>query len=69
MVQRSSTMEEKIVCHSDNLIGNAKRIPLSEAVSDLLDKGAVDGARRMETMHAEIEEFLGIDIDSLIPEA
>jgi len=61
------TFEEKLVCHADNLIGRGRRITLEEAVSDLRSKGAFAGAARMEEMHSELERFLGIDIDSLIP--
>jgi tRNA (cytidine56-2'-O)-methyltransferase len=63
------TMEEKIVAHADNLIGGSRRIPLSEAVADLRRKGAFAGAERMVALHSEIESFLGIDIDELIPSA
>lgn len=61
------TWEEKMVCHADSLVGSRRRKSLSEAVRKLRDIGAEAGARRMIELHKEIEEFLGIDIDSLLP--
>jgi len=61
------TMEEKIVCHADSLIADRKRTSLDEARSDLIKKGATSGADRMAALHLEIEGFLGIDLDLLLP--
>jgi uncharacterized protein len=58
--------EEKIVCHADSLVGNRSRRTLSEAVDKLRSKGAQKGAERMENLHLELENFLGIDIDELL---
>jgi uncharacterized protein (TIGR00295 family) len=62
------TLEEKLVCHSDNLVGSARRRPLSVPVRKLLDKGADPAAERMRRLHIELEEELGIDIDQLLPD-
>ncbi|MGA1822123.1 MAG: tRNA (cytidine(56)-2'-O)-methyltransferase [Thermoplasmatota archaeon] len=58
--------EEKIVCHADSLVGSRRRKTLSEAVNKLREIGADAGADRMMALHRELEDFLGIDIDSLL---
>ncbi len=62
------TLEEKIVCHSDNLVGSSRRRPLSVPIKKLKEKGADLAAVRMEYLHKELEGILGIDIDELLPE-
>ncbi len=60
------TLEEMIVCHADNLVGDHKRRPLSAALERLRIKGANAAVVRMEALHEELETLLGIDIDELI---
>lgn len=60
------TLEEKIVCHADNLVGEHRRRPLSDVVKRMRSKGAEKAALRIEELHRELEEKLGIDIDELI---
>jgi tRNA (cytidine56-2'-O)-methyltransferase len=62
------TIEEKIVCHSDNLVGSSRRRPLSVPLEKLRKKGAHDAVTRMRHLHSELEDILGIDIDSLLPQ-
>jgi tRNA (cytidine56-2'-O)-methyltransferase len=62
------TLEEKLVCHSDNLVGSKGRHPLKRSVEKLVEKGALAAAERMVALHLELEERLGIDIDLLVPE-
>lgn len=62
------TIEEKIVCHCDNLVGSRNRRPLSVPVERLRRKGAEKAADRMVALHRELEEVLGIDIDALVNE-
>jgi HD superfamily phosphodiesterase len=61
------TLEERIVCHSDNLVGSRGRHPLERSVQRLRDKGAYAAADRMIALHLDLESKLGIDIDALIP--
>jgi len=62
------TLEEKLVCHSDNLVGSRGRHPLQRSVDKLREKGAFAAADRMIALHKELEDRLGIDIDLLVPE-
>ncbi len=62
------TLEEKIICHSDNLVGSSRRRPLSVPINKLKEKGAELASVRMEDLHTELEDILGIDIDELLPE-
>ncbi len=62
------TLEEKLVCHSDNLVGSGRRRPLSVPVRKLLDKGAPEAAERMRRLHLELERELEMDIDQLLPD-
>ncbi len=57
------TIEEKMVCHCDNLVGSHRRRPLSIPVERLKEKGAEKAAQRMISLHEELENILGIDID------
>ncbi len=60
------TLMEKIVCHSDTLVGDRRRRSLDEAVTKLRDKGAMDAAERMISLHHELEQLFDIDIDELL---
>jgi tRNA (cytidine56-2'-O)-methyltransferase len=60
------TIEEKLVCHCDNLVGSKRRRPLSVPVEKLKAKGADAAASRMISLHEELEGLLGIDIDGHI---
>jgi len=60
------TLEEKLVCHSDNLVGSRGRHPLERSLSRLREKGAHAAADRMVALHLELEDRLGIDIDLLV---
>jgi tRNA (cytidine56-2'-O)-methyltransferase len=62
------TLEEKIVCHSDNLVGSRKRRALLVPLERLREKGAQSAASRMQALHLELENILGIDIDELLPD-
>ncbi|QLH75015.1 MAG: HDIG domain-containing protein [Methanomassiliicoccales archaeon] len=64
-----STLEEKIVCHSDNLVGDNEIMTLAEAVEDMEVRGYRTTAERMKVMHRELSELCGIDIDLLLEDA
>ncbi len=63
------TIEEKIVCHSDNLVSNDKVTTLQEALDDLNSKGYLATALRMKAMHEELSLLCGEDIDIMLSEA
>lgn len=60
------TLEEKIVCHSDNLVGDHEIITMDEAVEDLQVRGYNVTAKRMMAMHEELSRICGEDLCLLI---
>lgn len=60
------TLEEKIVCHADNLVSDDKVITLLEALDDLNSKGYSNTAIRMKAMHQELSLLCGEDIDIML---
>jgi uncharacterized protein (TIGR00295 family) len=63
------TIEEKIVCHSDNLVSDDNVTPLQEALDDLNSKGFTNTAIRMKAMHEELSLLCGEDIDIMLADA
>jgi uncharacterized protein (TIGR00295 family) len=60
------TIEEKIVCHSDNLVSDDRVTTLQEALDDLISKGYTNTATRMKAMHQELSSLCGEDIDIML---
>ncbi|MDD1770904.1 MAG: HDIG domain-containing protein [Methanomassiliicoccales archaeon] len=61
------TLEEKIVCHADNLVKGPEGIQtLEEASGEVLRKGHEVTVQRMRVMHRELSEACGVDIDELV---
>lgn len=48
------TIEEKIVCHADNLIGNNERITIHDAIRTAKEKWSPDALERLTRMHFEV---------------
>jgi uncharacterized protein (TIGR00295 family) len=63
-----STLEEKIVCHADNLVGDADYMTSSLAYADFVRKGLRDSGERMLVMHRELSEACGTNVDSIVEE-
>ncbi len=63
------TIEEKIVCHADNLVSDDKVTTLQEALEDLNSKGYTSTAIRMKAMHQELSTLCGEDIDIMMADA
>lgn len=63
------TVEEKIVCHADNLVSNDRVTTLQEALDDLNSKGFTNTAIRMREMHEELSALCGEDIDIMLADA
>jgi uncharacterized protein len=63
------TLEEKIVCHADNLVGDVKILTLEESVEDSEVRGYLMTGRRMRKMHQELSEACGVDLDLLMEES
>ena len=65
-----STLEEKIVAHADNLVGDPsspdRRKTRAEMAQEFLDKGLPEAAKRGMALHDELSAICGIDLDQLI---
>jgi uncharacterized protein (TIGR00295 family) len=59
------SLEEKIVCHADNLVNGSKRQPVEIEVEKALTKGLKDYAIRMVNLHKELSEICGIDLNKI----
>jgi uncharacterized protein (TIGR00295 family) len=61
------TLEEKIVCHADNLVkGQSGMQTLDEALDEIVRRGYPITAERMKAMHSELSGRCGIDIDDMV---
>lgn len=59
------TLEEKIVCHADNLVCGNKRQPIEIEVEKALIKGLKEYAIRLVNLHKELSEICGIDLNKI----
>ena len=59
------TLEEKIVTHADNLVGDTDVRTLEESIRDFETRGLAAAAERMRVMHAELSKACGVDIDEV----
>jgi uncharacterized protein (TIGR00295 family) len=59
------SLEEKIVCHADNLVNGSKRQPIDVEVEKALTKGLKDYAIRLVNLHKELSEICGIDLNKI----
>lgn len=57
------TLEEKIVCHADNLIDNCKRQPIEHEVERALNEGYKDYADRLIRLHRELNDICKVDLN------
>lgn len=63
-----STLEEKIVCHADNLVGDTEYLTSQASYQNFLRKGLEEVGKRMLAMHGELSDRCGTDIDAMILE-
>ncbi|MEA2055303.1 MAG: HDIG domain-containing protein [Candidatus Thermoplasmatota archaeon] len=61
----SITLEEKIVCHADNLIDNCKFQPIEVEVERALREGHKDYAMRLVKLHKELSDICGMDLNNI----
>lgn len=59
------TLEEKIVCHADNLVDNNKKKPIEYEVERALNEGHNEYARRLVILHKELSKLCGIDVNKI----
>lgn len=61
-----NTLEEKLVCHADNLIDNDTVITLEDALNYFRSRGLKTAAEKMEVMSAELTALLGERPDAIL---
>jgi len=59
------TLEEKIVCHSDNLIDNCNRQKIECQIERALKEGNKEYALRLDNLHKELSDICGIDLNKI----
>ncbi|MGC8662795.1 MAG: HDIG domain-containing metalloprotein [Thermoplasmata archaeon] len=59
------TLEEKIVCHTDNLIKKDKKITLEQILEDYRKMNLHKQVERIRSLHRYLSDLIGTDIDNL----
>lgn len=59
------SLEEKIVCHADNLVNGSKRQPVEKEIEKALLKGLKEYAIRLVNLHKELSEICDIDLNKI----
>ena len=59
------TLEEKIVCHADNLIDNSSRQKIENEIEKALTDGNREYAIRLVKLHKELSEICGMDLNDI----
>jgi len=59
------TLEEKIVCHADNLVDNCKMQKIEYEVERALREGYNEYAKRLVILHKELSDLCGIDVNNI----
>ena len=62
------TLEEKIVTHADNLVGDTEVRTVEKSLEDFEERGLGVAAERIRAMHAELSQVCGADIDEIVRE-
>jgi uncharacterized protein (TIGR00295 family) len=62
---RPKTLEEKIVCHADNLIDNCTRQPIEAEVQRALIEGKRDYAIQLVKLHKELSDLCRMDLNNI----
>ncbi len=61
-----TTLEERIVCHADNLVGDTEVLTSQESYVNFVRKGLEEQGRNMLSMHSELSAACGMDIDDIV---
>jgi len=59
------TLEEKIVCHADNLVNGSKKQKIENEIEKALLNGFNDYARRLVSLHKELSDICGVDVNNI----
>ena len=62
---RPQTLEEKIVCHADNLIDDFTRQKIEVEVEKALSDGLKDYAIQLVKLHMELSDLCGMDLNDI----
>jgi uncharacterized protein (TIGR00295 family) len=60
-----TTLEEKIVAHADNLVGEHEIRPVADVVKRLEDRGYPEVAQKILVLHKELSDICGLDLDDI----
>lgn len=61
------TVEEKLVCHADTLVGAHGRRTIGATLEHIRAKGAITYEQRARALHRELSELAGVDLDAIGP--
>ncbi|HUR63943.1 MAG TPA: HD domain-containing protein [Candidatus Thermoplasmatota archaeon] len=61
------SLEERIVCHADNLYSGEKRLSLGDALAKYEAKGLSAAGRKIAALHEALERELGTGLGTLEP--
>jgi len=59
------SLEEKIVCHADNLVDNCKKQKIEYEVERALRDGNPEYAKRLVVLHKELSDLCGFDLNKI----
>jgi len=59
------SIEEKIVCHSDNLIDNSRRHMIENEIEKANKQGYKKYAKRLRKLHDELSDLCGLDLNNI----
>ena len=59
------SLEEKIVCHADNLVDCCKKQPIEKEVERALRNGNNNYALRLVKLHKELSDLCGVDVNKI----
>ncbi len=59
------TLEEKIVCHSDSLVDDFRKVKAEEEIKTLKERNLKEAARKVLELHTNLSEIIGVDIDEI----
>ena len=62
---RPQTLEEKIVCHADNLIDDITRQTIESEVEKALSDGLKDYAVQLVKLHLELSDLCGMELNDI----
>jgi tRNA (cytidine56-2'-O)-methyltransferase len=60
------TLEEKIVCIADKLVGDEKKVPIDREIQKLRERGLEKAAVRLQALYEEMEEDAQVDFDQIV---